>query len=178
MTDAQTEAFLNSLQQINTSLAQLVKIQLERLALEKQTMTPQIVQQLIAFIQSLIAVINADNTEIATQAAAVTAAQTALTNLQATDAALQDPSLLASAQAAIASATAALPPTPPATPPAIALFSATTTYTAGQTVTDATGNVWTAVTPVLGEAPGVTAGNWTLTTPAPVVATPAPVGSP
>jgi hypothetical protein len=154
---------------IATSLAHLADIQTQRLTLEQQNMTPAIITALINAINALTALINTDNTNAAAQATALAAAQASLATLQATDAALQDPALLASANAAIAAASAVQPPAPPAAPVA-PLFDPTATYTAGQEVTDATGNVWTAVTPVVGEAPGITAGNWTLTTPAPVAA--------
>lgn len=79
---------------------------------------------------------------------------------------------IAQVAAAVASATPAPVVTPPAGNPQGAPFDASLTYVAGDTATDADGNLWTAVSPVVGEAPGVTAGNWLETTvAAPPVAT-------
>jgi hypothetical protein len=166
--DNPTVDLLNLVQGINTSLhnidssvAQLVSIEQQRLTLETKFMTPAIIQALITALTALTALVKAQ----AGDAAALATAQSSLAALQATDAALQDPALTTAANDAIAAANAATAPAviPPVTP---ALFDPTVTYAAGATVTDSTGNVWTAVTPVLGEAPGVTAGNWTETTPA------------
>jgi hypothetical protein len=155
---------------INTNLARLVEIQQKRLALQIKQMTidDSVVQLLVDDLNAAILRFTGDE-------ASAAAAQTANA---ATIAALQtqlapNPTLLASVTAALANAAAATPPvTPvvPVVPTAPALFDPTVTYAAGATVTDSTGAVWTAVTPVLGEAPGVTEGNWTLTTPAPAAA--------
>ena len=153
------------LAQINANLAQLVSIQNKRYTLETNYMTPKIVQALIDALNALTALV----TSQAGNAAALATAKAALAALQATDAALQDPALVTAANAAIAAANAAttpavIPPVPPA------LFDPGITYLPGATVTDSSGAVWTAVTPLLGEAPGVTAGNWTAATPTPVAA--------
>ena len=161
---------LPALDQIAASLAQLASIQQKRLALEKTQMTidDSVVQ---ALVDALNAAVLRDTGDEASAAAAQTANAATIAGLQTQLA--PNPTLLASVTAALANAAAATPPaTPvvpvvPTPPPAPALFDPTVTYAASATVTDSSGNVWTAVTPVLGEAPGVTAGNWTETTPAP-----------
>lgn len=67
---------------------------------------------------------------------------------------------IAQVAAAVATATPAPVVTPPAGNPQGQPFDASLTYVAGDTVTDTSGNTWTAVSPIVGEPPGTTAGNW------------------
>jgi hypothetical protein len=98
--------FLNLLQQISASLAQLVLIQQARLALEQKDMPPNVIQALIDLLNKFVALVQAQ----AGDAAALKAAQDSLAALQASDASAT--ALVPSAQAAIDAANAALPPAP------------------------------------------------------------------
>jgi hypothetical protein len=160
MKDNPIENFLDILQQINTSLAHLVCIQELRYQLEKKmTLDDSVVQQLIDAINTAL---TAETTETAT----IAAQQATIASLTAQLA--PNPALLASVQTAIANAAAANPPpVVVVVPPVPVIWDATATYNPGDVVTDAAGAVWTAVTPNVGEAPGVTAANWTVVTPAP-----------
>jgi hypothetical protein len=157
---------------INTNLARLVEIQQKRLQneLKNPMLTVPALTDLFALVTELIKAKSDDDAKIASLNSRIAATT-------ANDAALNDPALQAQLDALKAAATAAtvdpnavpVVPVPPPTAPAA--FDPTVSYLPGATVTDSTGAVWTAVTPVLGEAPGTTEGNWTLTTPAPAAPT-------
>ena len=105
---------------------------------------------------------------VSTDSAQIQSLQQQIATLTAQDAALNDPALETQLENLIAAASAAEPPAGGTTgggggttPPAPAAFDPTVNYQPGQEVTMPDGSVWTAVTPVLGEAPGVTPNNWT-----------------
>jgi hypothetical protein len=163
-----------ALDQLTANVAQLVAINKQRFAFEQKNMIQASdVTKLIGLYDALVTTDAADQ-------AATAAVQAKLDALTASVAEFNDPALQTALTAALANAVAVVPPPDPVpvpvpdpTPvpdpvPAPALFDPTVSYAAGAVVSDSTGAVWTAVTPLLGEAPGVTAGNWTLTTPAPV----------
>lgn len=107
MNDHLASNLLEILEQINTNLARLVKIQHQRLEIEL-SMTADTVKQLVDAITSLIqADVNDKN--------ALKTAQDALDAMTAQDASLNDPALQASVDAALAAAAAAGPATGPAT---------------------------------------------------------------
>lgn len=160
------QALAELLHSLNTNLAQLVSIQNKRYQIEKQmTLDDLVVQQLIDAINTAL---TAETSETAT----IAAQQATIASLTAQLA--PNPALLASVQSAIANAAAANPPpVVVVVPPTPVIWDAAATYKPGDVVTDSTGAVWSAVSPVVGEAPGVTAANWTVVTPAPTP-TPAP----
>jgi hypothetical protein len=104
--DTQNQFLLLTLQQISTSLAQLVLIEQQRLSLEKQNMPPNVIQALIDLLNKFVALVQAE----AGNAQALADAQASLAALQASDASAA--ALVPSAQAAIDAANAAVPPTP------------------------------------------------------------------
>lgn len=107
MNDHLASTLLEILEQINTNLARLVKIQHQRLEIEL-SMTADTVKQLVDAITSLIqADVNDKN--------ALKTAQDALDAMTAQDASLNDPALQASVDAALAAAAAAGPATGGAT---------------------------------------------------------------
>lgn len=107
MNDHLASNLLEILEQINTNLARLVKIQHQRLEIEL-SMTADTVKQLVDAITSLIqADVNDKN--------ALKTAQDALDAMTAQDASLNDPALQASVDAALAAAAAAGPATGGAT---------------------------------------------------------------
>lgn len=114
--DTQSQFLLLTLQQMSTSLAQLVLVEQARLAREKQDMPPNVIQALIDLLNKFVALINTDATNLAASEASRAAAQAALDALTASDASAA--ALVPSAQAAIDAANAALPPatTPAPTP--------------------------------------------------------------
>jgi hypothetical protein len=172
---------LNLLQGINTSseknaasLAQLVVIEQARLDAEIKHMTidDALLQQILDAGNAALLAESGDVTAMAAKDATIASLQAQLA---------PNPALAASAAAFLSNALAANPPAnpvvpvTPATPPAApALYDPTIAYVAGNTVSDKSGNIWTDVQAPIGDAPGVTAGNWTLTTPAPA---PAPATS-
>jgi Carbohydrate binding domain. len=130
-----------------------------------QFKTYQLVKKIMAFdATQFSAVLDALETALnaeASEAATIAQLQAQNATLQQSIAALNDPVLQQRVTDLLAKAAAANPP------PAIPAFDPTKTYAAGDKVTDATGAIWQAVTPVVGEIPGAVVGNWTLITPAP-----------
>lgn len=158
MNDTQFRLLHDFLEKISASFAQLVVIQQARLDAEIKHMTidDSLFQQVLDTANMLLTKESTDTTAIAAKDALITTLQAQLA---------PNPALAASASAFLANALLANPPAKP-----VVVYDPTATYAPGAVVTDSTGAIWTAVTPVVGEAPGVTAGNWTLTTPAPALA--------
>jgi hypothetical protein len=139
-------------------------------AIHKLTLQIQEIQKMLdpAKLSTLFGLVTQLLQTVSTDSAQITSLQQQIATLTEQDAALNDPALETQLESLIAAASAAEPPAGgggtgggTGTGTTVAPFDPTVNYQPGQEVQNPDGSIWTAVTPVLGEAPGVTAGNWT-----------------
>jgi hypothetical protein len=131
-------------------------------ALNKQTLQLARINKIMALdatkLANLFQLLTQLLATLPSDAATIKSLQDQIATMTANDAALD--ALAPQLDTLIAGVTAAEPPVV-SQPPAVAAFDPTVNYQPGQEASNPDGSVWTAVTPVLGEAPGVTPGNWT-----------------